>query len=184
EQQIPDNTFLIENLKKAIKDSNLDDLFLNKIIYNDIVNSLLTFEEKNELHDERKQELNNRITEIINETENIDSLNENQVIDSLIKRTDITFHGKNLLQQNRKVKLDKLQQDLLQYYKEIIDQTDILSQLLEIQITIGNENRLTAEQKVILFDILKEKMQKKTEQNIINMIQEKIKNTNEIVNLQ
>src|SRR6185295_12494392 len=26
EQQIPDNAFLIENLKKAIKDSNLDDL--------------------------------------------------------------------------------------------------------------------------------------------------------------
>ncbi|CAG8625400.1 4969_t:CDS:2 [Cetraspora pellucida] len=184
EQQIPDNTFLIENLKKAIKDSNLNDLFLNEIIYKDIVNSLLTFEEKNELQDERKRELNNRITDIINETENIDSLNDNQIINNLIKRTDITFYEKNLLQQNRKVKLDKLQQDLLQYYKEIIDQTDILSQLLEIQIAIGNENHLTAEQKVILFDILKEKMQKKTEQNIINMIQEKIKNTNEIINLQ
>ncbi|CAG8791550.1 7732_t:CDS:1, partial [Cetraspora pellucida] len=102
EQQIPDNTFLIENLKKAIKDSNLNDLFLNEQIYKDIVNSLLTFEKKNELQDERKRELNNQITDIINETENIDSLNENQVIDNLIKRTDITFHGKNLLQQNRK----------------------------------------------------------------------------------
>ncbi|CAG8772350.1 16816_t:CDS:1, partial [Cetraspora pellucida] len=52
EQQIPDNTFLIENLKKAIKDSKLEDLFLNEQIYKDIVNSLLIFEEKNKLQDE------------------------------------------------------------------------------------------------------------------------------------
>ncbi|CAG8635490.1 14473_t:CDS:2, partial [Cetraspora pellucida] len=48
-QQILDNIFLIKNLKKAIKDSNLNNLFLNEQIYKDIINSLLIFEEKNEL---------------------------------------------------------------------------------------------------------------------------------------
>ncbi|CAG8836287.1 6297_t:CDS:1, partial [Cetraspora pellucida] len=112
-----------------------------------ITNSLLTYDEKMNLQDQRKQELNNRINEMINETENIDNLKENQVLDNLIKRSDITFHGKNLLQQNRKVKLNELQQELLQYYKEEINQTEVLSQLREIQLTIGNEERLTAEQK-------------------------------------
>ncbi|CAG8551930.1 12951_t:CDS:2 [Cetraspora pellucida] len=184
DEQIPDNTILIENLKKAIKDSNLEDLFLNEQIYNNIANSLLIFEEKSQLQDERKQELNNRINEMINETENIDNLKENQVIDNLIKRSDITFHGKNLLQQNRKVKLNELQQDLLQYYKEIINNTDVSLQLREIQLAIGNEIRLTAEQKVVLFDLVNEKYQKSIQQEKINNINEKISKESNIVKLQ
>ncbi|CAG8635476.1 14472_t:CDS:2 [Cetraspora pellucida] len=45
----------------------------------------------------------------------------------------------------KKVKLDKLQQDFLQYYKKIIDQTDILLQLLEIQIAIAIEEEKNIE---------------------------------------
>ncbi|CAG8754324.1 14209_t:CDS:2 [Cetraspora pellucida] len=145
EQQIPNNTILIENLKKAIKDSNLEDLFLNKQIYNDITNSQLTYDEKMNLQDERKQELNNRINEMINETENIDNLSENQVLDNLIKQSDITFHGKNLLQQNKKVKLNKLQQNLLQYYKEKINQTERNTQqeiIQNIQEKINKETNI------------------------------------------
>ncbi|CAG8676124.1 2659_t:CDS:2, partial [Cetraspora pellucida] len=184
EQQIPDNTFLIENLKKAIKESKLNDLFVNEYIYKNIVNSLLTYEEKIELQDERKQELNNRINEMINETENIDNLKDNQDIDNIIKRSDITFYGKNLLQQNRKVKLNKLQQDLLEDYKEMINRTEVLLQLRELQLAIGNDERLIAEQKVILFDLINKKLQRNTQQEKINNIQEKITKTNEIVKLQ
>ncbi|CAG8652155.1 21361_t:CDS:2 [Cetraspora pellucida] len=165
EQQISNNTILIENLKKAIKDSNLEDLFLNKQIYNEL-------------------QLNNRINEMINETENIDNLNKNQVLVNLIKQSDITFYEKNLLQQNRKVKLNKLQQDLLQYYKKEINQTEVLSQLREIQLTIRNEERLTAEQKVILFDLVNEKFQRNTQQEIIQNIQEKIDKETNVVKLQ
>ncbi|CAG8655239.1 24538_t:CDS:1 [Cetraspora pellucida] len=121
---------------------------------------------------------------MIKETENIDNLKKNQVLDNLIKCSDITFHERNLLQQNRKVKLNKLQQELLKYYKEIINQTEVLLQLQEIQLTIGNKERLTAKQKVTLFNLVNEKFLRNTQQEKIKNIQEKIEKETNIVKLQ
>ncbi|CAG8583153.1 21444_t:CDS:2 [Cetraspora pellucida] len=103
---------------------------------------------------------------------------------NLIKQSDITFHKKSILQQNRKTKLNKLQQDLLQYYKEIINHTDISSQLREIQLAIERETRLFAKQKVTLFNLVNEKYQKSIQQEIINNINEKINKESNIVKLQ
>ncbi|CAG8679548.1 3599_t:CDS:2, partial [Cetraspora pellucida] len=83
-----------------------------------------------------------------------------------------------------KTKLNKLQQDLLQYYKEIINHTNVSSQLREIQLAIERETRLFAEQKVTLFDLVNEKYQKNIQQEIINNINEKINKESNIVKLQ
>ncbi|CAG8766435.1 17035_t:CDS:2, partial [Cetraspora pellucida] len=74
--------------------------------------------------------------------------------------------------------------NLLKYYKEIINQTEVPSQLHKIQLAIGNKERLTAEQKVILFDLVNEKFQKNTQQEIIQHILKKINKETNIVKLQ
>ncbi|CAG8850202.1 15541_t:CDS:1, partial [Racocetra persica] len=129
----------------------------NNEIKNLIDDSILNQDDKNELHNLRKQKLYEKIFNEIEREEKISDLFENNKFDKLIQDSDLINQQKKILQNNRNRRLNLLQVNLFEYYKKTIQQTIIVSILQELHKEISKSN-ISANNKLILYDLIKEKI--------------------------